>query len=134
MRWERELASVRGTSPVHKQEGELNAKASLHANAECEVRAVEHVTLCERWTRGGLQQDGGTSPETRNRNFRKENISKAYTETKEVGMKASCVIPLDVVVANQGGRTKRIGTRIQKIGGDFCRRVKGNFCDVCRRV
>ena len=83
MRWERELASVRGTSPVHKQEGELNAKASLHANAECEVRAVEHVTLCERWTRGGLQQDGGTSPETRNRNFRKENISKAYTETKD---------------------------------------------------
>ena len=42
-------------------------------------------------------------------------------------MTASCVIPIDVVVANQGGRTKRIGTRIQKIGGDFCRRVKGIF-------
>ena len=59
MRWERELASVRGTSPVHKQEGELNAKASLHANAKWEVRAVEHITLCERWTRGVLQQEGG---------------------------------------------------------------------------
>ena len=35
MRWERELASVRGTSPVHKQEGESNAEASLHANARC---------------------------------------------------------------------------------------------------
>ena len=77
-----ELASARSARSVHKQEGELKAKASLHTNAECEVRAVEHVTLCERWTRGGLQQDGGTSPETRNRNFRKENISKAYTETK----------------------------------------------------
>ena len=99
MRWERELASVRGTSPVHKQEGELNAKASLHANAECEVRAVEHVTLCERWTRGGLQQDGGTSPETRNRNFRKENITKSLYGVKKGRHDG-------VVVANRGDRTK----------------------------
>ena len=43
-------------------------------------------------------------------------------------MTASCVIPFDVIVATQGGgRTKRLETRIQKIGRNFCRRVKWGF-------
>ena len=79
MRWERELASVRGTSPVHKQEGELNAKASLHANAECESVTLS-TSLYANVELGKSTTGGGFETRERNRDLRKENISKVCTQ------------------------------------------------------
>ena len=72
-----ELALMRGTCSVHKQEGESNAEASLHANAKCGSKMLSTSLYANVGLEVMLQQEGrGTSQEIRNF-FRKRNHNKS---------------------------------------------------------